>query len=191
MAFTLKQWMVRSTVIALQGEPENSVLADIDDTAEALAHEVMVEVCEEAGRDPNLAPLVTETVTIALTTGTGTIPTKMLVEFLPIATVNDPADATLSRKMRFLPWKDFIRPSISTLGYFSARNITSFSMTRPGTAYNPASGMTGNIEVIIPCAPDMPAAESTTITVARKIEELLVKRLAERLKGYVKMPEAA
>lgn len=182
MAFTLSQWVARSITIALQGgETEESVYQEAIDIAEAMAHAVMVEVCEDAARGEAL--LVTETVTIALANGTGVLPTKVLSEFLPTATVEDPSDATMANKMRYLPWRDFARPSISTYGYFTMRNQTEFDMTRPGTGYVPGAGYTGNISLTIPCVTDMPGSQTATITVNRKIEQLLVARLAERMKG--------
>jgi hypothetical protein len=141
----------------------------------------MREVAEEFAADESLRPYVTETVTIALTNGVGTIPTRVLENFLPQATVSDPALATVVSKMVFLPWEDFTRAAAdSDRGYFSVKG-TSFYLVRPGSAYAAGSGMTGNMDVAVAAAVDMPASESATITCPLKFELALVQRLAEKI----------
>lgn len=185
MAFNLRQWVTRSIALALAGEDmlTTSVL-DPEDIAETYAHHVMYEVCEEFAADPNLSSLVTESLTVALTNGIGTLPEKALVRFLSKAVVSDPADATLARKMRYLPWEAFIRQNTSNAnrGYFSVNALNQFALIRPSAAYTPGTGMTGNITLTIPTAPDMPANETATITVTRQVEEALVRRLAEKIR---------
>lgn len=188
MPFTLKQWTTRALAIALVGEDE-SAYQSAEDSAEALAHHVMYEVAEELASDPATAPLVEETVTVALTNGVGALPAKVLTRHLRRATVFDSADATLSRKVRYLPWRKFVRPLTSRYGSFSVKAGTAFYLVRPGSTYTPGSGMTGNVEITTACAPDMPATESATISVPLKVEEMLVERLAARLKIPAPVPQ--
>lgn len=180
--FTLKAWVNRSITLALAGQDLlTSPMLDPEEIAEAHAHHVMREVAEEFAADPLLAPYVTETVTVALTNGTGTLPTRVLEQFLTTAVVSDSADATVAEKMRFLAWDDFVRAPIDTnRGYFSVKG-TSFYLVRPGAAYTPGSGMTGNIDITTQAAIDWPANESATIAATLKFELALVERLALRL----------
>lgn len=191
MAFTLQQWVQRSLDIASGGQTyAHAKVFQGEVTAEALAHQVMIEVCTQFAGDPatGLAPtaqLVLETMTISMTNGLGAVPTRALIDFIPYATVEDPADATLGKKMRWLPWKDFIRPSLLTYGYFTVNAQTTLYLTRPGSSYTPGAGMTGSIALTIPCAVDMPSSETATILCARQVEIALVKALAEYLKPYI------
>lgn len=183
MAFTLRQWVTRSATLALSGEDMLSTpILDPEDIAETYAHQVMFEVSEEIASDPNMRSLITEAITIALTNGVGTLPSRVLTKFLSEAVLSDPADATVVEKMVFLPWEDFIRAPIDTnRGYFSVRG-TSIYLVRPGSAYTPGAGMTGNISLSVPAAFDMPTLETDTIVVPLRVELALVDRLAERLR---------
>ncbi len=184
MAFTLRQWLTRAIAVASAGEDDTAnPLLNVEDSAEALAHHVAFEVAEQFASDPRTLPLVEETVTISLTNGVGTLPSKVLVNALPRATVTRSADATMAKKMRYLPWRDFVRSLSSRFGSFSVRNGTQFNLVLPGATYTPGTGLTGDVSLTAACAPEMPATDSATIAVHLKVEEALVRRLAERLKG--------
>ncbi|HWT01202.1 MAG TPA: hypothetical protein VN256_13215 [Pyrinomonadaceae bacterium] len=184
MAFTLKQWINRASDLALSGEDLNvSAVLDPEQIAESWAHHVMREVAEEFAADPMLAPYVTETVTIALTNGAGTLPSRVLEGFISDdRVVLSTSDATVAEKMRFLPWDDFIRaPADTNRGYFSVKG-TSFYYVAPGSAYTPGSGVTGNVDLTTFAAVDMPASESATITCPLRLELALVERLATKIR---------
>jgi len=183
MAFSLKQWTTRSIALALAGEDMNTTpVLDPEDIAEAYAHHCMFEVAELFAADPATRHLVTETITIALTNGAGTIPSRVLPAYVPFATVTDPADPAMGRKMRWVPWEDFIRTvADANRGYFSSKGTTLY-LTRPSAAYVEGAGMTGNISLTTAAAVDMPATESATIAVPLRIELALVEALAAKLR---------
>lgn len=182
MAFSLRQWIERSATLALAGEDMLTVpTLDPEETAETWAHHVMFEVSEGLASDSATHPLVETTVTVALTNGVGTLPSKVLINYLPKATVTRAGDATMARKLRYLPWHEFVRPLSTRFGSFSVRDGSEFNLVLPGATYTPGSGYTGNVSLITACAYDMPATESATISVPLKVEELLVRALAEKL----------
>lgn len=183
MAFHLKQWVNRSIALALSGEDMTSTpILDPEDIAETWAHHCMYEVTETFASDETTRRLVTETITIALTNGVGALPSRVLTQFLPEAVVSDPADATVVRRMTWLPWEDFIRAPIdANRGYFSTKG-SSFYLVRPGAAYTPGVGMTGNVDVTVAAGFDMPANETAAITVPLRVEVALVQALAEKLR---------
>lgn len=150
--------------------------------AELLVPRVLTWVGQRAAANPARRALVTDTHTILLTNGVGVMPANALVEFMELAAVSDPLDATMARKMRWIPdWREFVRPLDLTLGYFTASNSgNDFVMTRPGAVYTPGSGYTGNIDLTVA---SKPAVVTGAITTAPEIEQDIVAALTAALKG--------
>lgn len=150
--------------------------------AELLVPRVATWVAQRAAVDPARRGLVTTKFVIALVNGVGPMPADALAEYMKFAAVNDPADPTMARKMRWIAhWPEFIRPLDLTLGYFTVTdNGTGFVMTRPGVAYSPVAGMTGNIELSIPARP---AIAGGNITSAPEIDQEMILALTAALKG--------
>lgn len=150
--------------------------------AELLVPRVLTWVAQRAAADPARRSLVTTKFAVALVNGVGPVPADALTEYMKFAAVNDPADPTMARKMRWIAhWDQFIRPLDSTLGYFTVTdNGTDFVMTRPGVAYAPGAGMTGNIELSIPAKP---AVAAGNITSPPEIDQEAVLALTAALKG--------
>lgn len=184
MSLTLQSLVDRAVNIALAGRDITALSLNVEDIAEDLAPTVFYGIARRAASDPRRKGLVENTLTVALTNGVGTLTAVPLIEFMDDSTVSDPADATMSKKMRYIrQWRDFIRPLDSTLGYFIVKNGTEFNMTRPGSAYTPGSGMTGNVSLTAPCVPQIPTLATDTIVIAPGLEEEAVLALAEAITG--------
>lgn len=153
-----------------------------DYIADLLLPNVLRWVAQRAAADPNRRASVTTQFTLALVNGQVTLPDTVLVDFMPTASVADPADATMAKKMRWIAnWAEFIRPLDNTLGYFTVTGGgLIFRMTRPGSSYVPGAGMTGNVELSVPARP---AINAGIITAAKEIELEALTHLAAALKG--------
>lgn len=153
-----------------------------DAVAQLLVPRVATWVAQRAARDQARRALVMTKFTIALVNGTGPMPADALAEYMVHGAVSDPADATLAKKMRWVPeWSEFIRPLDLSLGYYTVTdNGSDFVMTRPGVAYTPGVGMTGNIDLTVPAKP---AIAGGNITSAPEIDQELVLALTAALKG--------
>jgi len=166
-----------------------------DVIAETLIPRVIYFTIDSAASDPTRRGLVMVTSTVGLVNGNAALPTTALVHHLQFASVADPLDSTVAKKMRFAnSWPEFIRPLDSTLGYFLAvqsSGANQFYYTQPGTAYSPSSGYTGNITLTTPQIPTLPATASTAITVNGEIEQDLVLNVAKAIKGDLWMKQGA
>lgn len=156
---------------------------------EALAQRTIDEVIDEMGAEgPESRALTLATVSLSLVNGNAAFPVQARIHLLRHASVSDPLDATLAKKMKWVElWSDIIRPLPSTgIGYFIARGTT-FFMSKPGTAFSTTSGYTGTINVDMPCSPQVPALHTDPITIAPEVEKRVVLRLADRLRAAVKV----
>lgn len=156
--------------------------ATLELTANSLLRQLVFGIAHGLAAQAATAPLVEETVTVSLTNGAGTLPAKVLVASLPKASVSLASDAGLARKVRYLPWRRFVRPLSSRYGAFSVKG-GAFYLVRPNSADTPSSGLTGSVSLTAACAPDLPADAITETGWRREIEELAVERLAEILAG--------
>jgi hypothetical protein len=157
-------------------------------TIEALASHVLVAVAERAAADKARRHLVTRTVTIVLTNGSGALPAQVLVGFVDKDTVvADPLDATMVKKMRWTSsYMDFIRTADPTLGLFTTINGATLLVTRPGVAYVAGSGYTGNVSVTTPCAPQVPALATDTVDISNELTQEACLTLADAFKKTIK-----
>lgn len=176
MSFTLQSLVDSAVFLAGDQGVNKDVVADI------LVPRVIYYVYEKAAEDEHKRQLILANSTLALTSGSVALPATVLVRCMKYAAVADPADATVAQKMRWVRWDGFIRALDIAFGYFTVLGTT-FYMTRPGTAYTPGSGMTGNVTLTTPQVPDMSAwAAGTTISVPGEIEDELLPTLARGIR---------
>ena len=149
--------------------------------AELLIPRVLTWVGQRAASDPKRRALVATTHTLALVDGEALLPANVLIEFMDQATVSDPADPALARKMRWIPeWREFIRPLDQSLGYFTVVQGSGFHLTRPGTVYTPGAGMAGDIDLT---TPTKPAVSSGLISTQPEVEQEIILALVAALRG--------
>jgi len=158
-----------------------------DVIGELLVPRVVYHVARRAARDEKRRALVTTTTSIALMNGNVALPATVLVEFMHLAAVENPADATMARKMRWIPsWAEFVRPLENTLGYFTVTQpsvVSQFYMTLPGASYAPGAGYTGSISLTVPQVPAIPSTPTGAFNVPGEIEDDVVLYLTAALKG--------
>lgn len=153
-----------------------------DVVAQLLVPRVATWVAQRAAAAPTRRALVTRTFVLPLVIGTAALPADVLAEYMAHASVADPADPTMAKKMRWIPdWREFSRPLDQSLGYFTVTNNgASFYMTRPGQAFDPVAGMTGNVNLTTSAKPAIAAGN---ITSAPEIDQELILALTAALKG--------
>lgn len=186
---TLQEFVHRAVGIANQDRPTSVAAVSAELASEAMVSSVFYRAAKQIWKDRNRRALVMDHSIIVLTAGTGTVPTNLLMESLAEAVVSDPADATMAAKMRNVRnWAEFIRPLDPVLGYFIVIGTNDFHMTRPGTAYNPSSGMTGNVTLTAALVPPVPAAPGNAIVAPNEFVDDALILLAAALRGeWLKM----
>lgn len=173
------EFIQRAIAVATRDLDSPVARAAMEVSAEPLIPRVLTEATRRLGADPNRRNGVLATSVVGLVNGSGPFPANALVEFMGFAAVADPADPAMAKKMRWIPdWREFIRPLDLTLGYFSVLGPTLF-LTRPGTAYAPGAGMTGNIDLT---TVTRPAVVAGNITMGADIEQEAINLMATALR---------
>lgn len=151
---------------------------------EAIMPAVFQAVAEDAAGNPDKRPLLRRTKTIAMVSGTGTIPDDVLTKCFDEATLLDPAD--LTKLYSWVPdYFDFVGPLDTRLGYFCSSIENTIVQREPGDDYSLATGFTGNMQLTVPCVPEVPALPADQVAVAAVIASDLVSVGAEMLRGAI------
>lgn len=151
---------------------------------ELLVPRVLTWVGQRIASDPDRRHLLMANLNLVLVLGSVALPADVLVEHIKHGVLSDPADATFAKKMRWAgSWKEFVRPLDPELGYFAVQASGDHHLlfvTRPGTPYNPVSGMTGPLSLFTSY---MPLVVSGTITSPPEVDQDIILALTAALKG--------
>lgn len=148
---------------------------------------VIYRVAGRMAADESTRHLVTVRETFVSASGVISVGANVLIRHLKHASLEDTADPTFAKKMRFIAdWSEFTRPLDSTYGYFIgivAAGLPKIIFTAPGTPYSPTTGPTMSIDLVTPCAPTVPTTPAGTFTapleVQTEVEILLAKALQD------------
>jgi hypothetical protein len=171
-------------VLPLAGDEDLGVLA------ESYVYEVCQEVSEECARDANSRPLLRQTLDMTVSNGQATMPTNAFVEWLSEAEVYDPSD--LTKEYSFVrEVTDFRLPKSKLLGYFAVEGGSTYRQIEPGSTYDPATGFTGGMKMVVPCFIQVPASASASFSIRQELEDELVMKLELRLRNAIGQKVAA
>ena len=145
---------------------------------------VFQAVAENAADDPDKRPLLRRAKTIAMISGSGTIPGDVLTKCFSDATFLDPADLSKSYSWE-ADYYDFINAPSGLLGYFSSSIENIIVQREPGEDYDLSTGFTGDIQLTVPCVPVTPATAGDQVAAADVIISDIISVGAEMLRGAI------
>lgn len=186
---TLQELVDRALSIASIGLDQSvAQLLTNEVVAEDLLLQVFAEVGEQAARDERQRHLLRRTKDLAVVNGTVALPGDALSMYIEDSVLIDPTDIT--KRYSYLAWEHFVRsPLDSRLGHYSVVGEMALEVVEPDTEYNPTSGPTINLQLSIPCVPEVPASVGDDIAVSAEVADVLVERLAVALKPIIQARE--
>lgn len=174
---TLKELIQRAVEIAIGSRPVDRTAIEL--AAEPLLPVVFGEVGDELAASPMTRHLLRRTKTVNLVNGTVALSSDVLTAYACEATLFDPDDTT--KVYSRTDWSDLLSGQLdSRLGHWLV-DEDDLKVVEPGSQYNPASGATLDLRLIIPCSPVVPAAITDQVDVPPEVIDLLIKRLAQAL----------
>lgn len=190
MAITFQRFIDRAVLQATHGlTPQAAELISSDGVAESLCSEVFREVSEECAGDERLRHMLRKTKSISLAAGIGTLTDDVLTKYFDESCVNDPNDLTKAERMTWEPqYMDFIRPQMTVLnglGSYTIKGERALHWRDPNEVYDGTLQMTGTVQLITPCIVVVPATAATNVDAPDEIIDLLIGRLAARLRGMI------
>lgn len=192
---TYAEFIASACTQALSGVDANvSPILDIEMVAEALVPTVFQQVAARYAADPDKRSLLRRTHTIALTNGIADLPDEALSAGKAGAIVNDPTDVTVAQNASMVwYWNDFVAPRSGLLAQIPQWIINdddgllnTFHYLEANETYDPSSGFTGNLEIMISSVPEIPATAATTLNVPGEALSDLISALASALRNQMK-----
>lgn len=184
------QEIVDLAVEQARAELDPNIPFDVEMTAESLLPTVFHQVGREVARDENTRSILKRVKTVSFTDGEGALDDDALTEYKWDSTLYDSDDPT--KEYALIPeWHDFVRGNDIRLGYYCIKAGTTIAVIEPNEIHNPASGITGERELVIPCAPEIPASATDEVDVPEEVAGRIVETLALALRGRVEQEKAA
>lgn len=174
------------------GDANESRLLDAEMTAESLVSSVFKRITLVINADPDKRALLRRTNTIALTSGVGTLPSTILMECLPGATITDPDDDQIAQDMSYVPnYFDYLEAAgyETRLGYWTvmanATTGNTIRYIRPNDIG--VETKTGNVALTVVTVPTIPALPTDTLDAPQEFIDMATVALSNALR----MKEAA
>lgn len=180
MSLSLQQLIDQSVSIAGRGvEPSLSPVLAAEMVAEDLVSTVFQQVGQAVAADPARRSLLRRTKTVTFASGVGTVTGDVLTQYLCESMLYD--STALTAVYSWIPqWEEFMRMSDRRDGYYCV-NESTIAVIQPGAVYAVASGLSGDLSLVTPCAIEMPASASATVVVRDELIDDLVMGLADAL----------
>lgn len=190
---TYAEYIATAAQMALSGaDASESSLLNVEQTAEALVSSVFKRVTLVINADPDKRALLRRTNTIALTSGVGTLPSTILMECLPGATLTDPDDDQIAQDMSYVPdYFDYLEAAgfETRLGYWTvianATTGNTIRYIRPDDIG--IETKTGDIDLTVVTVPTIPTLSTDTLNAPQEFIDLATVALSNSLR----MKEAA
>lgn len=118
--------------------------------------------------------------TIAVTSGSGTLPDTVVEELLDDSTIYSATESTIGELSSFQrEYSDFIRPVHTILSYYTVLG-SNFLFRQAGAA---TGAFTGSIHLVASGIPDIPGTITTPLTIKSSVAERTIAILANLLRG--------
>jgi len=165
-----------------------------DAQAESLVPTVFQNVAMEYAGDPEKRNILRRTHTLTLTNGVANLPDEALSAGKAGAVINDPTDVSVAQNASMVwYWNDFVAPRSGLLSQIPQwiinddnGTLNTFYYLEANATYDPSSGFTGSLEIMIPSVPTIPATASAALDVPSEALSDLIEALASALKIPVK-----
>ena len=183
MAFTVKEWIQKSTEIAIRGvDPNTAPALDAEGLAEPLLDQVIADLVDEYVALGKTRLLPRQTKTLNFVNGTVSLTSDVVESGLDDSVLYDPTD---KRKLyAYLgEWNDFTGAYDKRLGYYTVRVYGTMHIIEPGALYDPASGPSVTRTLSAPCFWAVPADVDTDMGVPDEVTTDLIGKLATALQG--------
>ncbi len=180
MSLTLQQLIDQAISIANRGvPPSTSPALSAEMIAEDLVGTVFQQVGQTVAADPTRRSLLRRTKTVAFAAGSATLTGDVLTQYLSESMLYDPT--ALSAVYSWIPqWEEFVRMVDRRDGYYCV-NESTIAVIQPNAVYSPSSGLSGNLSLVTPCAPAVPAAATDAVVIRDELIDDLVMGLADAL----------
>lgn len=181
MSLTWQELIDRAVDQASVGlDPNQSGLIDLGMLAENLAPDVLQEIAEEAARDLDRRANLRTSQNISFTSGVGTIPSNVLLDYMGDAVLYDTSD--LTKRYAFRPeWYSFVNNG-GKLGRFT--NIgASIYVVEPSVSYVVGSGITATRQLTAPTVPAMPTLATDVVVMPEFMTSNVIRELGIRIRG--------
>lgn len=167
---TLQEIIDRATDIAAGSI--DGPLQDSEMMAQSLLPEVLQELASSSALSLYVQTVYKQTVTVTVTNNTGDLPGEALTAYVCNADVIDEN----GDKASFSPYHNFLRSPDERLAHFTIKQGTELH-------YLPVGGGTynGDIEVTIPCVPQLPTLATDQLDVPDETVSDIIDRLAARM----------
>ena len=167
-----------------------SGLQNVDAQAEALVPSVFQDVAMGYAGDPDKRNLLRRTHTLALVNGVADLPAEALSAGKAGAVVNDPTDVSVAQNASMVwYWNDFVAPRSGLLSQIPLWLVNdddgllnTFHYLEANEEYDPSSGFTGSLEIMISSVPEIPATASTVLNAPSEVISDLITALAIALR---------
>jgi hypothetical protein len=192
---TYAQFIALACQQALSGQnPLTSPILDIEMTAETLVPTVFQDVAMSYAADPDKRNILRRTHTLTLTNGVADLPDEALSAGKAGAVINDPTDVTVAQNAAMVwYWNDFVAPRSGLLSQIPQWIINdddgllnTFHYLEANETYDPSSGFTGSLEIMISSVPEIPATAGTALSVPGEALSDLISALASALRNQMK-----
>lgn len=185
---TYLEFIATAAQMALSGaDASESSLLNMEMTAEALVPSVFKRVTLAINADPDKRALLRRTNTITLTTGVGTLPSTILMECIPGATLTDPDDDQIAQDMTYVvDYYDYLEAAgyEPRLGYWTVQANPTTGNTiryiRPDDIG--IETKTGDIDLTVVTVPSIPAASTDTLEAPREFIDMATVALSNALR---------
>jgi len=187
---TFLEFIATACQQALAGaDASESVLLNMEQTAESLVSPVFKSVTLAINADPDKRSLLRRTNTIVLTTGAGVLPATILMECLPGATITDPDDDTIAQDMSYVPdYFDFLDAAgyEVRLGYWTVTaNPTTGNVLRYIRPGDTVETKTGDVDLTVVTVPTVPATSGATLDAPQEFIDMATIALAIALSSKI------
>jgi hypothetical protein len=158
-----------------------ATLIDAEDIIESLLPSVFQKVGVEAAKNEETRSILRREKTITFTSGTGVLTDDVLTQYKEDSTLFDNDNPTTEYSLcqtmtMFAGLKD------TREGYYLMNGQT-IKVIQPGASFDPASGLTGDLKLTIPCVPEVPATADTELDVPSEILNDLLDAVTIALRG--------
>lgn len=180
MSLTLQQMIDSAISIASRGvDPSAATSLAAEMVAEDLVSTVFQQVGQTVASDPARRSLLRRTKIVAFTAGSAALTGDVLTQYLCESMLYD--TTALSAVYSWIPqWEEFIRQTDQRDGYYCV-NENTIAVVQPNVGYNASTGLTGNLSLVVPCSPTVPASAGATVDIRDELIDDLVMGLADAL----------
>lgn len=185
---TYLEFIATACQMALSGkDASESDLLNVEQTAESLVPSIFKSVTLAINADPDKRVLLRRTNTINLTSGVGTLPSTILMECLPGATLTDPDDATIAQDMSYVPdYFDYLEAAgyEDRLGYWTvianATTGNTIRYIRPNDLGIETKA--GDIALTAVTEPSVPVLATSTLNAPQEFIDMAIVALSNALR---------